>query len=189
MPAQSRSASPGGAERSSLCDANLAPNSPQHVQLGTFWTRLLPGRPPLPRLSRRATSTAWRCCSLPNTRNSRRSVSLSARASRRPPFGGLGGTTLTRAAAGVVRGERGLQVARLGLARQRVEMQRHAHQHALPEVADRGHEDRPPPTSLAYFCSSGHVLVLQVRARRARRPAHGRSRRPRSCCGRRRCSR
>ena len=37
-----------------------------------------------------------------------------------------------------------MQIGAARLARQRVEMQRHRHQHALPVVADRRHEDRPP---------------------------------------------
>ena len=47
-----------------------------------------------------------------------------------------------------------------GLPRQRVQMQRHRHQHALVEIAHRGHEDRPPRQA-GIGLQFRHMLVLE----------------------------
>jgi hypothetical protein len=66
-------------------------------------------------------------------------------------------------AAGVALRQRGVQVGAARLARQRVEMQRHRHQHALPVVADRRHEDRPP-RQLRIELRLRQMLVLEAEA-------------------------
>ncbi len=65
---------------------------PQRPSISAMFCTAAPAAP-LPRLSRRATSTACRSRSLANTRSCRRSVSLRARASRRPSASA--GTTST----------------------------------------------------------------------------------------------
>ena len=81
-----------------------------------------------------------------------------------PALGGrvVGRHDLDELGPGVVLGQRRLQVARGRLAGQRVEMQRHAHQHALAEIADRRHEDRPPREP-EYCCISGRCLCSRPR--------------------------
>ena len=58
--------------------------------------------------------------------------------------------------------EDGAEVGGLGFARQSVEMQRHADQHPLPEIADRGREDRPRGEA-GIELDFRHVLVLELK--------------------------
>ena len=63
-------------------------------------------------------------------------------------------------AIGIMCGEHVAQGRDGGLPGQIVEMQRHAHQHALMEVADGGHEDRPAGEA-AVAHDLRQVLMLQ----------------------------
>ena len=62
----------------------------------------------------------------------------------------------------VVLFEDSAEVGGFRLARQSVEMQRHADQHPLAEVADRGLEDRPRGQA-GIELDFGHVLVLELK--------------------------
>src|SRR3984885_779211 len=55
------------------------------------------------------------------------------------------------------------EVGGFRLAWQRVEMQGHADQHSLAEVADRGREDRPRRQD-GIELDFGHVLVLELKS-------------------------
>ena len=65
--------------------------------------------------------------------------------------------------AAVMFGERRAQIRARSACRQRVEMQRHADQHALAEIADRGHEDRRAGQP-GIFLDLRHMLMLEREA-------------------------
>ena len=127
---------------------------------------------PLPRLSSRATRTACRC-SLAREDVELQHVGLVERLRLQPPA--FRRVVLERhdrdiLAAGVALRQRRVQIGAARLARQRVEMQRHRHQHALPVVADRRHEDRPP-RELGVELASRADACARSRGRKARRTA------------------
>ena len=121
----------------SQSEAGLAPQAGPSIS-SRFWTAA--PEAPLPRLSSRATRTAWRFASLAKTKSSISSEPLSVVASSRAPSGATGSPNMPRA--GVMPGERLAQRRRLGTPRQRVEPERDRDEHPLPEIADGGHEER-----------------------------------------------
>src|SRR5262249_12480902 len=61
----------------------------------------------------------------------------------------------------IVRRQRRLEIAGRGLAGKTVEVDRNAHQHAPPEIADRGNKDRPPG-ELGKSLQLGKMLVAEI---------------------------